>query len=677
MSGVGPVKRSSLLRSTALLAIAAVIPILLFVAISAAIGLQRERAAARDQAVAEAHRMAEAVDREIAASIEAVTGMADQLALDGDGDLDAFAASARRQQARHPLWLTVLLLDPQGRRMVNTRSPLQLGPVLEPASVAEVIRTQQPTIGVMTLGRQSYGLPIRAPVIRGGELKYIVTVVAAPDRFRDTLLRARLPPTWIATVVDRRGQVVARSHNEIQFLGKPASPGALRARQTGPNGVYQGRTLDGVDTLSAYWKSPVTGWSVHIGIPAHEFEAPLRRSLLMTGGGLAMSLLLAALFVFLLLRESELWRREAAATEQVQRLESLGRLTGGVAHDFNNLLMIIQGNADILGRRVKDPAAAGPLKAIRIATDRAAKITRELLVFARGGTARAEMLDLNAAVFNFLGALREAAGSDVSVELDLDPSSPWVELDRVQLEMALLNLTVNARDAMEGAGALTIATRVEPARDAGQSQVILSARDTGPGFDPADATRVFDPFFTTKGASGGSGLGLTQVYSFVQRAGGTVRIEQARGRGALVILTLPAAEPGAPPSPQAPPAHGFDLTRRRVLVADDNEAVRHVSAGFLRELGAVVSEAESGEAALRLLENQTFDLLVSDIVMPGAVDGLVLAREAAARWPTMPTLLISGYSTSAEDARTQGLPVLSKPYDMAELGAATGRLLKA
>ena len=659
--GVIGSQRSSLVRSTALLAIAALVPLLMFATINAGVALQRQRAELNAQLIEDARRISEAVDRELASGLDAAASLAQQPSLDPGGDLKAFAEVATRLQAQHPLWLTVVLLDAQGRRLVNTAAPTRLGRVHDLVSLNRVIDTRQPMVGNLMMGLGRYGIPVRAPVVRNGQVNYVVLVVLAPNQISTVLKSAGVRRDWLAFVVDGRGTVVARTRDEAAFIGKTASQRALAVRARGSSGLYEGYSREGADIQSAFWKSPASGWSVHVGLPAAAFEAPLRRSLGLTALGLALSLMLASMFVVLLVREQRLRRREAVSVEQTQRLEALGRLTGGVAHDFNNLLMIIKGNVDILSRRLVDGAGERQLAAIHMATDRATRLTRELLVFARGGAGSKALIDLNATILNFLGAIQEAVGSQVQIDIELDPESPAVEADRVQLEMALLNLAVNARDAMGGAGTLTIATHCRGPH----AEVTIC--DTGPGLNPEDLPRAFDPFFTTKLAAGGTGLGLTQVYSFTRQAGGSATIENRKSGGAQARLILPlraAPEPEPEPAGQAVPE---ELRDRRILLVDDNDDVRQVAASYLRDLGVLIVEARDAADALRRFEQEPFDAVVSDIVMPGQMDGLGLARELAARGVKAPVLLVSGYSISTEEANASGFRVLAKPYDLPEL----------
>ena len=668
-----PHQSPSFVRYAALLAIAAVVPVLIFAGFSAVGAYAQREDELRSRAVADARRLSEAVDRELRASLDAAQALADLPALDGPMDLDAFTEIARREQARRPLWLTVLLLDRDGRRLSNSRTPARLGPALDMPSLRQAVQSARPVVGALTMGPQEYGIPIRAPVVRDGRIRAVVTVVVQPRGVSEILAASDLPPTWIAGVLDGAGRLVGRSENPGPYVGRPGSAIALAERERADQGVYEGRSMAGAPTVVAFWRSAATGWSVHIGMPKAAFEAPLRRSIAVSAVGSVISLLLASAFVALLVRELRLRRKETAAMEQSNRMEALGRLTGGVAHDFNNLLMIIQGNAEILQRRVQEDSAHRPLAAIREATARAAKLTRELLVFARGEPAERTRLDLNGAVRDFLEPIGQAVGPGVKVVTDLDPDVGAVELDRVQFELALLNLAVNARDAMQGSGELRIATRrLDP------SSVELMVCDTGPGIAPDIVGRVFDPFFTTKPVGKGTGLGLTQVYGFARQAGGAARVITGERRGAVVALRLPAARGPASPAQKVIENLGDEtLTGRRILLLDDNAEVRAVSAQHLREQGAEVVEGDGAAAGLAALEGAAFDALVSDIVMPGDLDGLGLAERVRAGDAAIPILLVSGYSESSAAAVARGFRVMRKPYALSELAAALAGLIRS
>lgn len=665
--------RPSLVSSAALLAIAAIVPVLVFGGVSALSAYRHQQAELRDVAIADARRLSEAIDRELAADIDAAEAMAALPQLDNLADLAGFETVGRREQARHPLWLTVILLDPHGRRLTNSRSNGQLGPAADPSSIAPVVTERRTVIGAIAKGPREFGVPVRAPVMREGRVTAIVTVVVRPEGLARVLQTARLPDQWIAGVVDGAGRVVARNPHSPTLIGAPAGDAAKRARAAAASGIYEGVTYQGMPTISAFWKSPIYGWSVHIAIPRTVFEAPLRRSMILFAGGLVASLLLAGLFLALLFRELGLRRAEASVAEQSHRLEALGRLTGGVAHDFNNLLMIIQGNAEVLQRRKLAEGAERPVSAIREATARAARLTRELLIFARGGQVESTVIDLNATLADFIDALQQAVGVNVDVRTDFASDVGSVDVDRVQLELAVLNLAVNARDAMSGQGVITLATR-----RASEGLVQLTIADTGPGIPENIRSRVFDPFFTTKPPGSGTGLGLTQVYSFAKHSGGFVELQSRTGKGATVVLRLPAARAnaeGAPPV-TTPLLDAAAISGRRILVLDDNAEVRSVSADYLREQGAAVIEAANASEGLAILVGGGIEALVSDIVMPGGSSGVELAATARQRWPDLPVVLVSGYSESLAEAGALGFRVLRKPYALAELGGIFTEMLR-
>jgi CheY-like chemotaxis protein len=273
-------------------------------------------------------------------------------------------------------------------------------------------------------------------------------------------------------------------------------------------------------------------------------------------------------------------------------------------------------------------------------------------------------VDLTRKVLDLLGAMSQLVGSGVAIETDFEPGLPPVSVDPLQLEAALLNLAANARDAMEGSGMLHI--RLRRSGD----WITLSVRDEGPGFEPAILPRVFDPFFTTKPVGQGTGLGLSQVYGLVKGAGGRVEAANAPGGGAVVTLSFLPADALAPaPEVEAPmasvPAVGAGAVA--VLLVDDNEAVRVTTAAYLRDGGLAVLEAADAAGALRLLEANAVKAVVSDIVMPGEMDGMALADAIRSMRPGLPVLLVSGFSERAAEAQARGFPVINKPYGLPDL----------
>lgn len=657
-------------RPAVLLALAAFAPLAIYAAFNGYLALDRRQVALSEQSVGAAQTLAENIDRQIAAGVDDAQTLAGAPALDPTADglvnLDVFKEVAHRYRERHSDWLKVLLLAPDGRWLYSTQpeDDLSRRTVEDPASLRLAVATGRPVVGDMVKGKGGrWGIPLRAPVIRNGKIVSVVTVVLNPASLEPTVASMRLPAPWLAVAVNAQGRIVARVPENPRAIGVTVSTEAREARAKGGSGAYHGRTLDGVYTQSFYAVSPSTHWSVHVAVPRSIYEGPLRQMLATMVAGFLVCFLLAIVLVVLWIRDYEGRRGQAAAVEQATRIDALGRLTGGVAHDFNNLLTVIQGNTEILGRRLQgNPQAERPLASIRTATDRAAKLTRQLLVFARGGPAESSAVDLARKLVELIGPMSQLVGSGVTIETDLEPGLPPVNVDPLQLEAALLNLAANARDAMSGAGRLQIRLRRSGSR------IVLSMRDEGHGFDPSVLARVFDPFFTTKPVGQGTGLGLSQVYGLVKGAGGAVEAANAPEGGGLVTLSFPPADVQAadaePPAPfqRQHPVHGLSS----ILLVDDNDAVRATTAAFLREVGLSVIEAPDAVHALQALETAGVEAVVSDIVMPGE-DGMSLAEKIRERWPSLPVLLVSGFSERAADAQARGFTVVNKPYSLPDL----------
>ena len=383
--------------------------------------------------------------------------------------------------------------------------------------------------------------------------------------------------------------------------------------------------------------------------------------------------------------------REEAA-RQSQKLEAIGQLTGGVAHDFNNILMVIMANADAVieemeeGRATLD-LAVEHLKRINGAAARAAKLTHQLLAFSRRQTLRPERLDIADLVTTTSELLRRTLGEHIVFEVSMEPGTPAIFTDRPQLETAFLNICLNARDAMPAGGTLTVATGRETRTSADGNEaeyVVLSVTDTGAGMTSEVRDRVFEPFFTTKEAGRGSGLGLSMVYGFVKQSKGLIEIESvpapADGHGTTVRLLFPVADQK---EMQAKPGNGSqDLAggSERILVVEDEASVRVLVVSQLEGLGYRVTEAGNGSEALSILRRDVdaFDLLLTDVVMPGPVSGDILADGASRLCPGLPVVLMSGYpegTIAASGLSPPGQILLSKPFRKAELARVVRKAL--
>lgn len=364
------------------------------------------------------------------------------------------------------------------------------------------------------------------------------------------------------------------------------------------------------------------------------------------------------------------------ALRQSQKMEAVGQLTGGVAHDFNNLLTVIQSATDLLKRPgLSDERRERYIDAISDTADRAAKLTGQLLAFARRQALKPEVIDVGQSLHVISDMLRTLTGSRIVIAIDVPDNPCFTNVDPSQLDTALVNMAVNARDAMNGAGNIAIAVRAVPAIPAVRAHpavagryVAISIRDTGIGIDPDQIERIFEPFFTTKGVGQGTGLGLSQVFGFAKQSGGDITVESSPGQGATFTLYLPQVDP---PTVQAtePPVEGVaDGHGACVLVVEDNIEVGTFTTQSLAELGYVTVWAANAQDALAELAHDAarFDVVFSDVVMPG-MNGVALAKTIRRDYPDLPVVLTSGYSSVLVESVPDGFELLHKPYSVEQL----------
>jgi signal transduction histidine kinase len=515
---------------------------------------------------------------------------------------------------------------------------------------------------------------------------------------------------YYRSIVDRRdflvelvrsdGAVLARSPGE-DLIGEVLSPTShfrQQITQKPDSGSYDGvSALDGVERLFAYRK--LAGYPVYVVVG-------LKRSAVIMGWALLMAsrlmfvlpaMLCVVLLVIIALRRSriadraviaaraETDRREIAeaSLRQIQKMEIVGELTGGVAHDFNNLLTAIGGNLDLILRGADDAGRVRRLaNAALQAAQRGARITQQLLMFARRQVLRAETLNLNRVLIEFEGLMAHAVSETIHLQFHLDAVLDPCRIDRSQFEAALLNLIVNARDALSDGGRITIETRNvlfdeaytgENPEIVPGSYVMLAVSDNGTGIDRAVLPRVFEPFFTTKDVGKGSGLGLSQVYGFAQQSGGHVKIYSEVGIGTTVKLYLPKTteRPVEGERQSLIPLRSAN-DGETILVVEDDDAVLTMAVESLADLGYRVLVAHDGREALEIVNGpERIDILFSDIVMPGGINGAQLATEARRLRPGIKVLLTSGYTAAAlgDQELPEEIPVLNKPYRRDELAA--------
>jgi CheY-like chemotaxis protein len=366
-------------------------------------------------------------------------------------------------------------------------------------------------------------------------------------------------------------------------------------------------------------------------------------------------------------------------------MEAVGHLTGGIAHDFNNLLTTIIGNLELLTARVTgDAVAARHLAAAQRASEHGAKLTEQLLAFSRRQHLQPQAIDLNAVVAGVREMLTRTLGTTIQVRVELGHSLWPALVDPTQIEIAILNLAINSRDAMPLGGTLSIETRNLSAGDADTPDEIgardcirISVRDTGTGMSEEVLRSAVEPFFTTKEPGKGSGLGLSQVYGMARQSNGALQVESRPGSGTTVHLYLPRAMETTAIAKDVADHRQQPEIGGRVLVVDDDPAVRETAAQMLRQAGYGVAEADGGQAALEALaRGEIYDLMVVDIAMPG-LSGIETIRRARGRWPALPALYISGYADIAGGEPQIGDdPMLKKPFRLSELTKAVRDAIK-
>ncbi|KQW52023.1 hypothetical protein ASD88_05345 [Pelomonas sp. Root662] len=550
------------------------------------------------------------------------------------------------------------------------------------------------------------------PVTRDGHLVYNLVVTVRPSELQ-RVVQAQAPrPGWIGSVVDSSGRLVARLPGGTAYVGREASPDIRQRMAEASEGRFESVSLDGVPTTGYYSTSPL-GWSYVSAMPRPQFAGRLPEAVqrVIVGALVLLGLAMAGAIwvsrrierpvralkrlaqdlqagrpvqarptgmveadeVAAALAEAgrsmssaraELEHSVAEAIErtrqveqrgaQSQRVVALGRLTGGVAHEFNNLLGVISNSMHLMQRHPSAAELQGPLSATQRSVDKGSQLTQHLLRFAGRRPVRVQTLSLARYLPEVQELMRSVLGRRIEIQVHVSPDIWPVRVDTNELDLALVNLALNAHDAMPAGGELRLrAGNAEPHDKEGLDNlapgdyVLLTVGDDGMGLDPSLVEHAFEPFFTTKGVGQGTGLGLSQVYGFATQAGGTARLASTPGVGTTVSLLLPVAR-----SQEDAPALAFEAAEQSiagstVLLVEDDESLADVTAALLVAHGAKVLRAADAAAALVLLEGGGRpDVVLTDVVMPGAMDGVGLARRLREQRPGLPVVLISGFSNT-------------------------------
>ncbi|WP_051341263.1 hybrid sensor histidine kinase/response regulator [Azospirillum halopraeferens] len=583
---------------------------------------------------------------------------------------------------------SLALVDPQGRIVASSR---RYPAVSVDVSDREYIRALRNGDGAYTVSEAIHGRISGDPQFNiarrrsGGDGDFNGAIVAAvfPQYFVDFYRRVALGDDESMGLTRADGAVLVRYPEPAADapVRLARGRGMMAAIERNPDeGLFRVHgQVDGIDRIFGYKK--LEGHPVYVTYAVA--TSAVTAAWLRTTAIYAVFALPAMLALVLVARAAlrrargeaatvRMWadevRRSAeleAALRQSQKMEALGQLTGGVAHDFNNLLTAARTNLHLLARHVPAPAATYH-EGVTAALERAAKLTRQLLAFSRQEAVNPEVIDLNGHLRAMADLLERSVRADITLAWEVGDQPVYVEVDPVQLELAVLNLVVNARDAMAAGGRITIATGVDGAH------AVVSVRDTGSGM-PADVrTRAFEPFFTTKRDGQGTGLGLSMVYGFARQSGGMAEIDSRLGQGTCVRITLPLTTRRPSEVTTRPQAEDPVTRSIRVLLVEDNALVLLATVEGLKQEGFEVATAEHGVAALEILEGGAeIDVVVSDVIMPYGVSGFDLARRVRERWPDIPVLLTSGYSP--ESLATMGAEadaaVLPKPYTPDRLAA--------
>ncbi len=674
----------SLRLSLVILLVAVLLPILVFATIQAITATRQERENFEHTTLARVRQVMEELDRQLYGEIKVLQILSFSELLQAD-DVARFYELAQRVVATEQNITHVLMADPAtGRQLFNTLRPMgsQLPDLLVRDQLVQAAQSRQPVIsGIVERGSVT-GKPLVSvwvPVVRRDAVPYVVAAVFDVNSLKRLLLADNIPGSWTGSLYDQTGLLIVSTRDAEPPTGVDPSAAVRSALASGKaEGIYSSTKAGQIETVTPYYRSPLSGWSIHYAVPSDEIEGPLLRSGLITFGTGGLSVLLALLLAGLVARDIAQRRGAEQAVEEAQRLEIVGRMTGGMAHDFNNLLTVILGNLEIAARRVKaDERAAHALQVALGAVERGSHLIQQLLAFARRQPLQPRAVAVNALIRKTMPLIKQAIGSSIEQEYRLAAVPDWCLIDPAQLESVLLNLAINARDAMSGGGKLVVRTRVVDPQ-AVPPEIEITVTDTGAGMAPDVLAKAFQPFFTTKEIGKGTGLGLSQVYGFIQQSGGTVSIDSRLGGGTTVTLRLPSVPAETIGETVTSVTHEVLATTRTVLLVDDEADVRATIAATLREHDYQVEEASDGAAAIeRLMSGIAIDLVICDIAMPGRINGVDVAREAKRLRPAVKVLLISGDPSAVMETAVGApeFPRLSKPFRQVDLMRELGAML--
>jgi signal transduction histidine kinase/CheY-like chemotaxis protein len=621
------------------------------------------------------------------------------------GPLDgaAFDAALARQKDRTPDVLSVRVTDGDGRVVHGVPA------FTEQVSVADrdYFRAQREAPGAgLFISRPTTGRIIKVPLVflsrrlerPGGAFDGVVFATITLEHFASILAEVEVGPRGAALLrYQDLTAVVRRSSGATEPFLSPSDPSPPLRVQTAAgqaSGLYTSvAPKDGIERTYGWRKVEDRPFYALVGLAQDDILATWWREVTQAVALVVLFAVVTAAGAWSALRSfgrqqlaSQALLESATRLEQAQRLESVGRLAGGVAHDFNNMLAVILGEASILAADLPPghPAQAS-VREITSAAERSRDLTRQLLAFSRKQTISPRVVSLNALVESTRPALVRLIGEDVTLAFEPASDLRLVRLDPGQFDQVLVNLVVNARDAMPGGGRITLRTanatvggasgpglEALPAGD----YAVLTVSDEGHGMDEETRAHAFEPFFTTKAEGRGTGLGLATTYGIVQQSGGAILVASAPGAGATFSIYLPctADQPEPASGPSTAPARG----QGTILLAEDEAPVRRTTRRLLESLGYRVVEAGSGEEALAIARAERVDLLITDVVLPG-MKGPEISERLRALRPGLPTLYVSGYTASvigSHGVLEPGVHFLHKPFGVQDLARTVEEALR-
>ncbi|MBB3660136.1 signal transduction histidine kinase/CheY-like chemotaxis protein [Rhizobium sp. BK650] len=611
--------------------------------------------------------IAATVQRELDTQIQLLSVIADSPRFDLPISRASFAETARRLRERIPRWEQIRVSDEDGN-VVLAFPPKEAAASrdVDLESHERVLRSGNSVIGNVVVGaRGQTAFAIRVPIRRENNLRAVLSAVNRPAMVTDLIHTTGLPETWSAWIVDGEGRlVVTTAATDLSGKGDKEFARVL--------GDGTASLATGGDLRIAEAPLAETPWRVIVGIPVGQYDRLAQKAWMLVIAGSAVTVVLSGAAAFLLQREVSVRNRERESIANWQRMDALGKLTGQAAHDFNNLLMVFQSGIEGVKRRRGDEQRVTQLlNHMSDGVSRGKAITQRLLSFSRRSNRGAVHVELDVKLLDLRPLLRQALNDAVVLDIEI-PDDLWpVHVDDSGLEIALINLLTNAREAMENGGRVTISARNVPEgadedRSLRGAFVAITVTDSGQGVDTSNLLRIFEPFFSTKG-DGRPGLGLTQVHTFAQAAGGAVKVTSLIGHGSAFTLLLPKSN--APQIPRASDRLTSQLPKT-ILIVDDTAASLDSVRLSLEGLIATIYTASGGKDALAILEQRSdIEAVLSDIMMP-EMSGIDLAEELGKQYPQIRVVLMTGYSDKLEAGLKIARPVLVKPFKIEDLAAA-------